>query len=115
MRRSAQLLDWENRPHPFKEYLGLEARPLYPVELYLACAELEGLQAGVYHFHPRELALRQLRRGDARGALAEAAAAPELTEAAAVLVLTEIHWRSVRFKVQQCATEFSHPTGQGPL
>lgn len=131
MRRSAHLLDWENRPHPFKEYLGLEARPLphqlahllrwgagvvrtrtlpggdaynfrtyssagalYPVELYLVCAELEVLQAGVYHFHPRELALRQLRRGDVRGALAEAAAAPELTEAAAVLVLTGIHWRS---------------------
>lgn len=131
VRRSAHLLDWENRPHPFKQYLGLEARALpqqlahllrwgagvvrtgtlpggdvynfrsyssagalYPVELYLACAELEGLQAGVYHFHPRELALRQLRRGDVRGALAEAAAAPELNEAAAVLVLTGIHWRS---------------------
>jgi SagB-type dehydrogenase family enzyme len=131
VRRSARPLDWDNRPHPFKEYLGLEARPLprelahllrwgagvvrtrtlpdgdvysfrtyssagalYPVEVYLACAELEGLQAGVYHFHPRELALRQLRRGDVRSALAEAAVAPELSEAAAVLVLTGIHWRS---------------------
>ncbi|HEY2939746.1 MAG TPA: hypothetical protein VGJ27_08040, partial [Gaiellaceae bacterium] len=28
MRRSAHLLDWENRPHPFKQYLGLEARAL---------------------------------------------------------------------------------------
>ncbi len=131
MRRSAHLLDWENRPHPFKQYLGLEARALphqlahllrwgagvvrtrtlpggdaynfrtyssagalYPVELYLVCAELEVLQAGVYHFHPRELALRQLRRGDVRGALAESASAPGLTEAASVLVLTGIHWRS---------------------
>jgi SagB-type dehydrogenase family enzyme len=131
VRRSAHLLDWENRPLPFKEYLGLETRPLprelaallrwgagvvrtrrlpggdvysfrsyssagalYPVELYLVCAELGGVQAGVYHFHPGELALRQLRRGDVRDALAEAAAAPELTEARAVLVLTGIHWRS---------------------
>jgi len=131
VRRSAHLLDWENRPHPFKEYLGLEARALphqlahllrwgagvvrtrtlpggdaynfrtyssagalYPVELYLVCAELEVLQAGVYHFHPRELALRQLRRGDVRGALAESASAPGLTEAAAVVVLTGIHSRS---------------------
>jgi SagB-type dehydrogenase family enzyme len=131
VRQSAHLLDWENRPHPFKQYLGLEARALphqlahvlrwgagvvrtrtlpgatpttsapnssagalYPVELYLVCAELEVLQAGVYHFHPRELALRQLRRGDVRGALAQSASAPGLTEAAAVLVLTGIHWRS---------------------
>jgi SagB-type dehydrogenase family enzyme len=131
VRRSAHLLDWENRPHPFKDYSALEARPLprelarllrwgagvirtrrfpggdvyrfrsyssagalYPVEVYLACAELEGLSAGVYHFHPGELALRQLRSGDARGVLAEAAAAPELKEAGAVLVLTGILWRS---------------------
>jgi SagB-type dehydrogenase family enzyme len=131
VRRSPHLLDWENRPHPFKDYLGFEARALpaqlarllrwgagvvrtrtlpggdvynfrtyssagalYPVEVYLACGELEGLQAGVYHFHPRELALRELRRGDVRGALAEAAVAPELNEAAAVLVLTGILWRS---------------------
>jgi SagB-type dehydrogenase family enzyme len=131
VRRSAHRLDWENRPHPFKHYVGLEARALprelahllqwgagvvrtrtlpggdvysfrtyssagalYPVEVYLACADLEALEAGVYHFHPHELALRQLRRGDLRGALAEAAVAPELNEAAAVLVLTGILWRS---------------------
>ena len=131
VRRSAHRLDWENRPHSFKDYLGLEARPLppelarllrwgagvirtrtlpdgdvysfrtyssagalYPVEVYLACAELEGLPAGLYHFHPGELAVRQLRGRDVRGALAEAAAAPELNESAAVLVLTGILWRS---------------------
>jgi SagB-type dehydrogenase family enzyme len=131
VRRSAHRLDWENRPHPFKDYRGLEARALprelarllrwgagvvrtrtlpggdvydfrtyssagalYPVEVYLACAELQGLPAGVYHFHARELALRELRRGDVRGALAEAAVALELKETAAVLILTGIHWRS---------------------
>ena len=132
MRRSTHQLDWENRPHPFKDYPGLEPRALprelarllrwgagvartrtlpggdvyefrtyssagalYPVEVYLVCAELEDLEAGVYHFHPRELALRQLRRGDVRSALAEAAVAPELEEAGTVLVLTGILWRSV--------------------
>jgi SagB-type dehydrogenase family enzyme len=131
VRRSAHRLDWENRPHPFKDYLGLEPRALprelarllrwgagvartrtlpggdvyefrtyssagalYPVEVYLVCADLEDLEAGVYHFHPRELALRQLRRGDVRGALAEAAIAPELEEAGTVLILTGILWRS---------------------
>lgn len=76
----------------FRSYSSAGA--LYPVEVYLASGELEDLDAGLYHFHPRELALRQLRRGDVRDALADAAAAPELADAAAVLVLTGILWRS---------------------
>jgi SagB-type dehydrogenase family enzyme len=131
VRLSAHVLDWENRPHPYKDYPGLEPGPLprelarllrwgagvvrtrtlpggdvydfrtyssagalYPVEVYLACAELEDLEAGVYHFHPRDLAVRQLRRGDLRGTLADAADAPEVSEAGAVLVLTGILRRS---------------------
>ena len=135
VRASARALDWENRPSPFKEYLGLEplslpdpeagalgwllrlgagvrrsrtsaggvthhfrtyasAGALYPVEVYLACADLPGLAAGLYHFHPGELALRQLRRGDLRSALAAAADAPALAEAGAVLLLTGILWRT---------------------
>ena len=90
------MLDWANRPHPFKEYEAVEAEPLdlesglgrflrwgagvvrtrtyggvdtyhfrtyssagalYPVEVYLARED------GLFHFHPRELALRRLREG----------------------------------------------------
>jgi SagB-type dehydrogenase family enzyme len=54
------------------------------VELYAATP------AGLLHFHPGEGAARRLRTEDARAALARAAAAPELAEAAAVLVLTGI-------------------------
>ena len=36
---------------------------LYEVELYLVCADLAGLPAGLYHFAAAEFALRQLRRG----------------------------------------------------
>jgi SagB-type dehydrogenase family enzyme len=118
VRASGHRLDWENRPHPFKEYLDLEPEPippeldrllrvgagvvrartlpggdvyhfrayasagaLYPVEVYPVTAE------GVFHFHPRELALRRLRSGDFRASLGE-------PEAAAVLVLTGILWRT---------------------
>jgi SagB-type dehydrogenase family enzyme len=118
VRASGHRLDWENRPHPFKEYLGLEPEPippeldrllrvgagvvrartspggdvyhfrayasagaLYPVEVYPVTAK------GVFHFHPRELALRRLRSGDFRASLGE-------PEAAAVLVLTGILWRT---------------------
>jgi SagB-type dehydrogenase family enzyme len=132
VRRSARLLDWENRPHPFKDYADLEAIPLpdghelswllrwgagvvrtrglgpdtyhfrtyssagalYPVEVYAACSEADGLDAGLYHFHPLEQALRPLRRADVRGFLATAAAEETLARADAVLVLTGILWRT---------------------
>jgi hypothetical protein len=63
---------------------------LYPIELYVACADLPGLSAGLYHFHALELALRPLRAVDVRGALSAAADEADLAEAAAVLVLSGI-------------------------
>ena len=76
----------------FRTYMSAGA--LYPVELYAVTAPLEALGAGVWHFHPGEGALRRLRQQDARPALAAAAAAPELEEAAGVLVLSGISWRT---------------------
>jgi SagB-type dehydrogenase family enzyme len=64
------------------------AGALYPVEVYVATAE------GLYSLDVRGPELVVLRRGDARSALAAAADAPELGEAAAVLVLTGILWRT---------------------
>ena len=48
----------------FRNYASAGA--LYPVEVYLACADLPGLAAGVYHFDPRGPALTCLREGDHR-------------------------------------------------
>ena len=70
------------------------AGALYPVEVYLACGDIGGLPAGLYHFHPLELALRRLRAGDVRGPLADAAGSDVLAEAEAVVVLTGILWRT---------------------
>jgi SagB-type dehydrogenase family enzyme len=70
------------------------AGALYPVEVYVACAELPSLPAGLYHFHPLERALRRLRSGDVRAALAAAAAAPELAGSLAVVVQSGILWRT---------------------
>ena len=57
VRRSARLLDWDNRPHPFKEYAGLEAGPL-PEEHNLSwllrwgagVIRTRGLGPETYHF-----------------------------------------------------------------
>jgi len=113
-------LEWTNVPHPFKRYPALEPQPvpeelarllrlgagvhprrgdphfrtfmsagaLHPVELYVATG------AGLWHYHPGEGALRRLRGADPRAALAGAAAAPELSSARVVLVLTGILWRT---------------------
>ena len=62
----------------FRTYASAGA--LYPIEVYVADAR------GIYHFHPRELAVRRLREGDYRAALVE--------DAEAVLVLTGILWRT---------------------
>jgi len=61
---------------------------LYPIEAYVAAAD--GLSA----FDVMTPALVALHRGDAREAVADAAAEPELADADAVVVLTGIHERT---------------------
>lgn len=71
------------------------AGALYPIEIYLAATEVEGIEPGLYHFSPADLKLRGLRRGDWREYLARAAAMrPSLIQARAILVLSAIFWRS---------------------
>jgi len=68
---------------------------LYHIELYLACAALEGLPAGLYHFCARDSGFRRLRPGDWRAPLVEAAAdEPAVADAPAVLVVTSTFWRN---------------------
>jgi SagB-type dehydrogenase family enzyme len=71
------------------------AGALYPIEMYLAAAEVEGLEPGLYHFSPADLKLHGLRRGDWRPYLADAAAGQgSLSRAGAVLIMSAIFWRS---------------------
>jgi SagB-type dehydrogenase family enzyme len=114
VRRSARALDWPNRPHPFKEYVGLEpegepapawlARLLrwgtgvirtrgdYSFRTYSSAGALYpvevyvALPEGLFHFHPGEFALRRLRGEDVRARL--------VPDAAAAVVLTGILWRT---------------------
>ncbi len=72
----------------------MSAGNLHPVEIYVVCGDRDGVPAGVHHFAPLELGLTELRRGDYRGALAEAAVDPRIAEAPVTLVLTGIVWRT---------------------
>jgi SagB-type dehydrogenase family enzyme len=71
------------------------AGALYPIEVYVAAAKVDGVEAGLYHFSPADLRMSGLRRGDWRDYIARAAAHnPAISRAQAVLVLTSIYWRS---------------------
>jgi SagB-type dehydrogenase family enzyme len=77
----------------FRNYASAGA--LYPVEVYVACADLPGLPAGVFHFDPALRALTRLREGDHREHLVQAAASEtSIARAPVVLVLTGIPWRT---------------------
>jgi SagB-type dehydrogenase family enzyme len=60
-----------------------------------ACADLDGLPAGLYHHDPGAPGLRRLRAGDQRAIVNEAAAGePALAAAPAALLLTSAFWRN---------------------
>ncbi len=71
------------------------AGALYPIEVYVAAGNVEGLETGLYHFSPADLRMAGLRRGDWRSYIANAAAKrPSILRARAVIALSAIYWRS---------------------
>jgi SagB-type dehydrogenase family enzyme len=68
---------------------------LYHVDVYVAAAALDGVEAGVWHFGPHDFALRRLRDGDHRATLVDATGAePHMALAPVSLVLTSTFWRN---------------------
>ena len=71
------------------------AGALYPIELYLVCGELPGIDAGVYHYAPDGNALTRLRSGDYRRNLAAMAGGRRsVAEAPFTIVCSCVFWRS---------------------
>jgi len=68
---------------------------LYHIDLYLACGQLDDLEAGVYHFGPHDFALRRLRQGDHRAVLVRASGRESsIVNAPAILVCASTYWRN---------------------
>ena len=68
---------------------------LYEIELYVVTGDVEGLNAGVYHFNPADMSLGLLREGDFRGNLAQGTAMqPAVARAPATIVCTGTYWRN---------------------
>ncbi|HEY7109265.1 MAG TPA: SagB/ThcOx family dehydrogenase [Nitrososphaeraceae archaeon] len=68
---------------------------LYPIELYVVCDNLNGLNAGVYHFNPGEFSLSCLRQGDLRSVLSKAAGGTCLMiNSPVTIIFSSIAWRN---------------------
>ncbi|MGC2476702.1 MAG: SagB/ThcOx family dehydrogenase [Candidatus Sulfotelmatobacter sp.] len=78
---------------------------LYEIELYVVCTDLRGtgtkadappaLAAGVYHFGAAEFGLRQLRAGDFRQVVVDAAGADRsVAQAPVIVICTGTYWRN---------------------
>lgn len=79
---------------------------LYHIEIYIVCANISGLEAGVYHFNPQNLSLTILRKGDYRKILANATANEPFTSYAPImLVFTDMFSRNA---VKYQAREYRH-------
>jgi SagB-type dehydrogenase family enzyme len=67
----------------------------YHLELYLVCAQLPGLAAGVYQYAAHDHGLRQLRAGDYRAAVVAATGQePAIAAAPLIAVWTSTFWRN---------------------
>ena len=83
---------------PHGKYL-MRAAPatgaLYPIEVYVLSTEINGLRAGIYHFCPGQFTLTNLRKGDYRLLLAEAAGdSDQIKNSPFTIILTSIAWRN---------------------
>ena len=76
---------------------------LYHIEIYVVCQDVPGLEAGVYHFDPKEMKLRQLRKGDYRSVLVGATGNDaNVEQAPMILIYTDIFTRNtVKYQTRE--------------
>jgi SagB-type dehydrogenase family enzyme len=68
---------------------------LYHIDLYVVTDDIEGLEAGVYHFAPNDFTLRRLRRGNFKAYLAHATGEnPHILSSPIAIICTSTIWRN---------------------
>ena len=83
-----------NRPGGYRT--APSAGALYPLEVYLLAGQVDGLEAGLYHYLPEKHALERSWTGDNRSELSAAALNQEsIAKAPAVIVITAIYSRTM--------------------
>ncbi|TRZ80443.1 MAG: SagB/ThcOx family dehydrogenase [Nitrosopumilales archaeon] len=76
---------------------------LYHIEVYVVCSNIAGLDAGVYHFDPKEMKLDVIRRGDYRGKILQSTADESFTKHSPImLIFTDVFTRnSVKYQSRE--------------
>jgi len=76
---------------------------LYHIEIYVVCGDIPDLDAGVYYFDPKEMNLKQLRKGDYRHVLTAASGNDvNVNHAPVILIYTDIFTRnSVKYQTRE--------------
>jgi SagB-type dehydrogenase family enzyme len=81
-------------PRPFRQ--SPSGGALYPLEIYLHAARIDGLAPGLYHYDPEDAELDLLRAGDQSERMAAYLIQPDLfRQAAATLLMSAVFVRSV--------------------
>lgn len=94
------------------EYMGHELRAapsagaLYPVETYLAVQNVEGIEPGIYHYDVSHHELHQLRLGDFRSSVAQAALDQNFTSTANVVFIWTAVFERSKWKYSQRAYRY---------
>lgn len=79
---------------------------LYHIEIYAICSDMDGLDAGLYHFDPKDMKLNVLRKGDFREVLLNATSHDNtIKHSPVVLVFTDIFSRN---SIKYQAREYRH-------
>lgn len=84
------------------------AGALYPLELFLFAGEIEGLEAGIYAYAPRQQVLEPVVTGDVRRSLARAALGQEwVAKAAGAIAFFAVYDRTTR-KYGERGVRYAH-------
>ena len=76
---------------------------LYHIEIYVVCSDIPGLEAGVYHFDPKDMKLNTIRLGDFRKIILDSSANdPSVRDAPVMLVFTDVFARnSIKYQSRE--------------
>ncbi len=81
--------DWGGRTAP-------SAGALYPLEIYLVVGEVQGLNAGLYHYDPERHVVTQKKKGDIRQKVTEASLyQDEIAKAPATIIISAVYERTM--------------------
>lgn len=76
---------------------------LYHIEVYVVCSDIPGLDAGVYHFDPKDMKLNVIRHGDYRRNILDSTANESFVRHAPImLVFTDVFARnSIKYQSRE--------------